>query len=970
MRSITSFFGRSSESPQQQQQQQQGVKRERSDESSVVLVRDSSLEGIRGRAEQQQEQAKAARKQQQQQQRAQHRFEFAEPNALRDACGRAPSHPDYDKRSVLVPQHLYLQMTPLERQFWDIKRHLFDAVVFMRKGIFYELFEKDARIAHEHFGLAYSKRASMVLCGIPASQFEEKAAVLLSKGFRVARVDQAESSLAVEKRVQAGGRSALQSEDTVIRRVVTEVLTPGTLVNPDLMVGTTSGQAPRFVAFWQGERAFGLCIVEAATHRIAFGNFQDDARLSLLETLLLRAAPQEAVLCRAGLSRDAKSMVQSRITNRALVHVFDRGEDFWDPDRARQKLEAAIGLEKFPPFVAHCGEEAYAALGGAFAFLHNVGLLDAVLRGAKLLSLEEDVGVDRLAVDGATLLSLQVLEGPVSLLSMLDHTSTSAGARLLRAWVASPLANAVQIRERLAAVDQLRANEAWRVRLQKELSGFADVERIVTLCASGTCSVPKLIKLATTTRSMWRALTKRLRCNSAFLEETLFRTDYMDDINDEKALEEAGRLGAAWHADLTENMWSLADWDELLRTKSEQIDPPPGKFEDADKCRFEEAEVKTALDRLLDKAREDFGTRDVKFVDLHNTRYIFDVPSAFKSRGATAGYKSHSSTKSRERFTHRVTEGLTEQLRDLDDRIQVCRQRYLTQLQAQMALAAESVAQLAACVARIDCLLSLAVFSLAHGPQLCRPEVIERDECEGRAMFDANELRHPLSLRSGQQMAGSDVSLGGKNASTLVVTGPNMGGKSTLLRAVCSAALLAQCGAWVPARSLRMSVCDAVFARLEARDDICRGRSTLFAELLQASSVLRDATRHSLVVIDELGRGTSTADGTAVAYAVLKELVDRGCRLLFSTHFHELAADAATWPWCGATRMRVMHHGDKLVMLYQLEGGVTPSSYGMQVARMAGIPDHVVGRATDVAADMQQLGNALDAVLLKRVWKQ
>lgn len=452
--------------------------------------------------------------------------------------------------------------------------------MFFRKGIFYELFEADAQVAHREFGLALTNRVSMIMCGMPVKSFEERAGELLAKGYKVARVDQAESHVAMEKRVREGGRAAMEEEDNkLIKRTVTEILTPGTLQDPQIVGGSV--EAPRIISIWEGSaaavvgeeaaiapRVFGVCVIESATHTIMLGSFSDDARLSRLETILLRAVPKEALFCKGAVSPQTMFLLRGRIA-RSLIYLRSPAQ-FWDADHSRRVLQGAFNSDAFPQHLRQLMVGDHAALcaaGGCLAYLEELGLLQAVLSAARVLPLEE-VPHGFVGLDGTTLINLNILEGPHSMLQLLNHTRTAPGGRLLRQWVAAPLTDPVAISARLDCTDAMLANPEWTAQLRKDLDGVPDLERLVALCAVGTATPAKLTLLVKGLQRAWALLVNRFVCNKALSSSSSTSSSrYLDSPC--ALLEEAATLvNAALGAALKEQLWDLVTGNYLLSLRA------------------------------------------------------------------------------------------------------------------------------------------------------------------------------------------------------------------------------------------------------------------------------------------------------------------------------------------------------------------------------------------------------------------
>ena len=897
------------------------------------------------------------------------KFDFALPENIRDMEGRAPSDPDYDGRTIFIPPAAFLRMTPFERQFWEMKQKLYDTVIFFRKGIFYELFERDARIGHQEFGLSITTRASMIMCGFSVNSFEEKAAVLLAKNYRVARVDQDESSVGMEKRLREGTsasklktpmRSGVEGEEKLIKRSVVEILTPGTLKDPNIG-GMIQKTAPRIMSVWQGEdNVFGVCIVECATHTLLLSSFKDDGRLGHLETLMLRAAPKEVIFCKGAVTPQAQVLFRSRIP-KTLTYLREPETEFWNDENARVHLEKGWDSANRSDAGALLSDKAALwAAGGALGFLQDMGLLDGVLHSLNVGSCDA-LPTGQVSLDGSTLANLQVLEGRGSLLNLLDHTVTSQGANVLRQWVSAPFVDEKLINERLEAIDVLNSCPEWTKCLQTSIKGLPDLMRLGALCASGTSTAKKLATLAISSKGAWKTMVRLFGHNAAFLEEE--DVPYYPERSC-ALLTRITTLLPTTGAALEECLWSLVEnWNDV-KDKG-VMNPRKGMDEECDQAREELEGLSKKLKQIGGEAVK--VDRSACFVNVGKHKHLLEVSLAAK---VPENWEYVNCTSKKRRYTTPEVQEVVLQERDLEDVIEVRQHSFLAEAQRKVAEGLRELSILNGIVAQLDCLLSLATFVRNNRSKLCRPEV---SGARGKDCFFAAEgLAHPLTLVESPHV-GNKVVMGEGGARTLIITGPNMGGKSTLLRAVALACILAQLGCWVPATSLRLSVVDRVFTRIGARDDLAQGTSTFLMEMLEASAVLNHATPDSLVVLDELGRGTSTHDGYAVAYAATHRLAHAlGCRTLFATHYHALPSDFASQPQVAP--LMLSYHVDNtvdppsLVFLFVLRPGITPSSFGMNVARIANVPERIVARADDLSNLLQRFEGYAPAIALLDFW--
>jgi DNA mismatch repair protein MSH6 len=377
------------------------------------------------------------------------------------------------------------------------------------------------------------------------------------------------------------------------------------------------------------------------------------------------------------------------------------------------------------------------AAGGALSYLEEIGVLAACLSSVKVAPFDA-LPLGHVALDGSTLVNLEILEGPACLLSLLDHTVTAQGARLFRQWCCAPLVDSERIAERLAATDVVRRNADWANQLRVDLKHVPDLERLAALCAVGTCGASKLAVLVLGMQRAWNALVTSLSANTSLRMPFQKGFDYEGVAT---ALDQAATLSAASGAVLEGLLRLTRDWAAVK--ESGVLEPGPTVDEHADNTRAGLEEVKRALNELLRKAKEHLGTSDVAFVDVGKTRYLLDVPASARQRALNSGYKLINSTKQRDRFARKESEDLVDQLLELEDVMQGRCQSFLVLAQKHVVAASETVSELSRAVAEVDCLLSLAAFVDAHPGELCRPLVLAR----GQPWLEAVELKHPVCLK-------------------------------------------------------------------------------------------------------------------------------------------------------------------------------------------------------------------------------
>ena len=563
-----------------------------------------------------------------------------------------------------------------------------------------------------------------------------------------------------------------------------------------------------------------------------------------------------------------------------------------------------------------------------------------------------------LHLDGVTLANLDILSvngkasAPGSLLHYLDHCSTPMGRRLLKTWLCHPLRKIDDINQRLDAIEDLTkgAGAGLRSDVVPVLRKLGDLDRLVSAVHSRRCPLPKFLALIDSLDNVMKldVLAPLQAARSGFKSALLRGVTAVRGEKEGGLLEdmrkEIGFFRGAFD-------WSIARSDHVIQ-------PNKGSMPPYDRAVEEEEGLLEELQAILQNARDHFGDRARKIIFKDSGKELFQIEIPVKLLGNAElplEYKQMSSTKLVKRFWTPDISRLVEKLertrenkrRLLDDVYVTFLSRFDENYRSWLAIAQH--------VATLDCLLSLAFTASTSMFPMCRPDFVEGPG----SVLDLRQAVHPCvaSMSDTNNYIPNDTVLGGDEQPhrSVLLTGPNMGGKSTLLRQTCIAVIMAQLGSFVPAQSLRLSPVDRIFTRIGASDRLMAGQSTFMVELMETSALLRQATSSSLVILDELGRGTSTFDGYAIAYAVLHDLVHRiNCLTLFSTHYHMLT-DAFFEAGVAMFHMGcVVESGkDDVTFLYTLTPGICPKSYGLNVARLAGIPEDVRSRAADISRDFE-----------------
>ena len=797
--------------------------------------------------------------------------------------------------------------TPFMQQYHEIKARYPHAILFFRMGDFYEMFEDDARLAARELGLTLTSRnnggaADVPLAGVPVKAATEYLRRLIAKGHRVAICEQVE-----DPKLAKG----------LVRREVVETVTPGTVLAEDWLERNRNNFLlaldPRGAGGGGGGNGAGLAALDLTTGELAL----ETVPIEDVESALARYEAPEVVLpagCRVTLPVGS-------------LTVTEREAWEFDPELARDDLARTFRLASLDGLGIEAADRA--AVGAAGALLRYARELKPgglphlarprVLRRGDVLPLDE-----------MTRRNLELVEplrpgaAGATLLEVLDRTTTPMGARLLRRWLLAPLVDPAAINARLDAVDVLVHDPRGRDRVREALDGVRDLERLAGRAALG------------------RATPRELGA----LRDSILRLPDVRAALD--GLEARGRAALLERA--AERFDLLADLgDELARALVER---PPAQAPDGDAIRAgydrELDEVKDARDggkqyiaSLQARERERTGIASLKVGFNQVFGYYIEVTNPHKDR-VPGDYERRQTLSGAERFVTPELKEYEAKVLGAEERIAAREAELVDALRARIAQAIARVQASAGIVAELDVWGGLA--DLAHREAYVRPQVT------GDFVLDLEASRHPVVERmmARETFIPNDVRLdeGGR---VILLTGPNMAGKSTLLRQVGLCVLLAQAGSFVPARRAVIGAVDRLFTRVGASDNLVRGQSTFMVEMSETSAILHGATSRSLVLLDEIGRGTSTYDGVAIAWAVTEHLHNViGCKTVFATHYHELTQLTEELAHARNFNVVVREAGDEIVFLHRLEPGGADRSYGIHVGRLAGLPAAVVERAWQV----------------------
>ncbi|XAR61404.1 hypothetical protein NMG60_11035096 [Bertholletia excelsa] len=922
----------------------------------------------------------------------------------RDANRKRPGDLNYDPKTLYLPPDFLKSLTGGQRQWWEFKSKHMDKVLFFKMGKFYELFEMDAHVGVKELDLQYMK-GEQPHCGFPEKNFSINVEKLARKGYRVLVVEQTETPEQLELRRKEKG-----SKDKVVKREICAVVTKGTLTEGEMM--SANCEASYLMAVTETcqifqdshERAFGVCVVDVATSKIVLGQFRDDPECSALCCLLSELRPVEIIKPAKLLSPETERVLL-RHTRNPLVNELVPLLEFWNSEKTvgevkavyrrihQQLVEADLHNDSFPEDSISClpdvllqlvnagndGIYALSALGGAIFYLKQAFLDETILQFARFELLPCN-GFSSIAqkpymvLDAAASENLEIFENSKNgdssgtLYAQLNHCVTAFGKRLLKTWLARPLYHLESIKERQDAIAGLKGvNLSFAIEFRKDLSRLPDMERLLARIfanngANGR-NANKVVLYEDASKKQLQEFISALRgcehmtyaCSSVgvilesvesgLLHYLLTRGKGLPDVNS-----------------VLKDFKDAFDWVEA--NDSGRIIPHEGADVEYDSACRTITEVESSLKKHLKEQRKLLRDTSINYVTVGKDTYLLEVPESLSS-SVPKDYELRSSKKGFFRYWTPDIKKLIGELSQAESEKESKLKSILQRLVGRFCEHHDKWRQLVSTVAELDVLISLAIASDYYEGPSCRPIFSELSCQEEVPFLRAQCLGHPVIKSDSlgkSTFVPNDITIGGpRDASFVLLTGPNMGGKSTLLRQVCLAVILAQIGADVPADSFEMSPVDRIFVRMGARDNIMAGQSTFLTELLETSSMLSSATQNSLVALDELGRGTSTSDGQAIAESVLEHFVNQvQCRGMFSTHYHRLAVDYADNPKVSLCHMacqvgKGVGGLEEVTFLYRLTPGACPKSYGVNVARLAGLPENVLHKAAAKSQEFEEM---------------
>ena len=812
-------------------------------------------------------------------------------------------------------------LTPMRKQYHGVKQQYPDCLIFFRLGDFYELFDEDAKLAAQELNLTLTTRdrnkppeQRTPMCGVPYHAAENYIRRLIDKGYKVAICEQTEPP---------------DKAKGLVDRQIIRVVTPGTLLEENFLA---EGENNFLAALWVEEKeGAGLCLGDLSIGEIVLTSFpfQDWAHRAISE--LARFSPRELLL--SPIAHQNEDFL-SLLSYKPNCRVEKAGEERFQLKKAKAlvKKQFTQGLDTLPPDA----NGSIRAVGGLMDYLYDTQKRDlSYLNTLRYYDTDGFLDLDPTARRNLELTeTIRSQEKKGSLLWVLNKTRTSMGSRLLRSWIQRPLVDPVAITRRLEMVSWLKDDSLARGELQALLKEIGDLERLISRVAYGSAGPRDLVALS--------ASLAKIPPLQALLPEHGLPSGLSQLRIDLKGLPELCNL---LNQGLIENPPLSPKEGNLIRT---------GFDVDVDQFREILNDTKGVLLRMENREKERTGIKSLKVSYNKVFGYYIEVSKSNYDL-VPENYIRKQTLVNCERFITQELKDLEHTILSAQDRMMALEYTIFCQFRKAATAQTADIQRIAQAVAQLDVLCSFA--QTAAENDYCMP-LVDRS-----GIIDIKEGRHPVVEAMVTGFVPNDTYLDGKERRATIITGPNMAGKSTYMRQVALMVILAQMGSFVPAKSARIGIVDKIFTRIGASDDLAGGKSTFMVEMSEVAQLLENATSNSLLILDEIGRGTSTYDGMSIARAVLEWCADPqrlGAKTLFATHYHELTVLEGQLPGVKNYNIAAKKRGKDIAFLRKILPGGADQSYGIEVAQLAGIPEEAIHRAREILAELEAGGGKLD----------
>ena len=803
------------------------------------------------------------------------------------------------------------ELSPMMKQYFEIKEANKDCILFYRLGDFYEMFYEDAKIASRELELTLTGRdcgqaERAPMCGVPFHSCEGYIARLVAKGYKVAICEQTEDP---------------KTAKGLVKRDVIRVITPGTVMEQSML---EEGRNNYICCMFSAEKIIGLCFCDISTGELYTTEISGKDQINILTNQLSSYSPREILL--------GGDVVKIKALPSFIKTRLSAGVEMLEDDRFSLDICSQTVLDQF-------GTD-YDMIKDKPILLSTVGALINYLKETQMSGLERISHIELyseaqyMRLDFNTQRNLELTQTMLtkekrgSLLWVIDKTKTAMGKRLIRSWLEHPLMNISRINNRQAAVEELVNDTVLRLELSENLSGIFDIERLMTKIVYGSANARDLRSLCAAIQNLPKISTLIEPCQSSHIKMIFRNLDLLEDVH--KMIDDA----------IVENPpFTIREGGMIKRGYNEELDAVVSDMTDS----------KDILARIEAEERDKTGISKLRVGYNKVFGYYIEVTNSYKSQ-VPETYIRKQTLANCERY-------ITPDLKEIESRILGAKDRSVAMeysifdsIRLSVAENLERIQKTAKSIAALDVINSLA--NVASDNRYVRPEVNQSTS------ISIKDSRHPVveALLKDAPFVPNDVFLDSKGDRVAIITGPNMAGKSTYMRQIALIVLLAQMGSFVPASSAQIGVVDSIFTRVGASDDLASGQSTFMVEMSEVAHIVKSATSKSLLILDEIGRGTSTFDGMSIARAVLEHCADKkklGAKTLFATHYHELTVMEDLLDGVKNYNIAVKKRGDDITFLRRIVPGGADDSYGIEVAKLAGVPNSIITRAKEILSELE-----------------
>lgn len=807
------------------------------------------------------------------------------------------------------------ELSPLMQQYFSVKEKNKDTILFFRVGDFYEMFFDDAKLASKELELTLTgkdcgQKERAPMCGVPFHSAETYIARLVAKGYKVAICEQTEDPSKTKK---------------LVKRDVIRIVTPGTVIE----AGMLDENSNNFIcSLFTQKNKTGMAFCDISTGELYATILDSTEQENSVKDELLKFSPKEILIGGDAVNfKTLASFIKDKLS--ACVNMLS-DDDFSYYD-GKIMIQEQFGEDSFERFKLNDCNQTVSALGALLTYLHRTQKTGL----ERISNIEMYFEEQYMHLDFNTRRNLELTE-PINsknkaatLLSVLDKTKTSMGKRLIKSYIEKPLVNMAKIIKRQNAVSELFDDIQMRVELRDSLVGVFDIQRVMTRIVYGSANARELRSMCAALKKLPQIKQSVSQAKSSLLCEMYEDIDVLEDVSEliDKAItdeppftvREGGMIRDGYNAELDELRYDMTNSAELM-----------AQIESRERQKTSIPKLKVGYNRI-------FGY----YIEVSNS-YKELVPNEYIRKQTLAGCERY----------------ITQELKDVEKRILGAKDRsyeleysIFEGIRNSVSSALDRITKSASAVATLDVIASLA--QAAFDNNYCCPSITD----DGGIRL--TESRHPVVekiVNDSSRFVPNDVCLDTEENRVAIITGPNMAGKSTYMRQTALIVLMAQIGSFVPAKKAEISIVDSIFTRIGASDDLSTGQSTFMVEMNEVAYILKNATKNSLLILDEIGRGTSTFDGMSIARAVLEFVADKkklGAKTLFATHYHELTVLENTVKGVKNYNIAVIKRGDDITFLRRIIPGAADESYGVEVAKLAGLPESVITRAKKILKELE-----------------